>query len=118
MKKVFYIILAAVLCLVSCNKSNSTLGSTQKTTNNYLPGTTWVDSEGNTLSFTKTTVSLNGSSASYTVTLESEGIATEFSVDNLKSGDKTYVYGIVSQKQKALYLREYGAAGQTHFILR
>lgn len=118
MKKFIYIILATMLCLVSCNKSNGSLGPSQATSNKFLPGTTWVDSEGNTLSFTKTTVSLNGSSTTYTVTMEAESTGTIFTVDNLKSGGKTYVSGVASSVKKALYLAEYGSIGQAHFILK
>lgn len=118
MKKTIRLIIAlgALLCLCSCNKDGSSPLSPY-TTNNNLPGTSWVDDAGDVLSFSKTEVTLNGSSATYKVSLEVDQ-TTQFSVDDLTSGGKTYVSGVASLQNKVLYLKEYGNKGQLHFELK
>lgn len=113
MRKIFCILVTALLFLVSCKKDN---GGNIDLYYNFLPGTTWSDSNGNTVTFTKTTITINDCSASYSVTTGSEKIATFFSIDDLKVGDKTYVSGSAYEAEKMLSLIQYGGSGVDRFI--
>lgn len=116
MKKLFTIIIAAaaVLALASCSKDSP---ASQASSNRNLPGTVWEDDLGNVLTFTGTQVCLNGCIGTYTVVMEFE-TTTKFSADNLTSGGVTYVSGVASLLDDALYLRERGGRGQLHFTLK
>ena len=104
MKKILILMTVAMLCAVSCSKDNGA-SSQSSSSSKFLPGTTWADSNGNTVTFTSTTISINGTaSASYSVTSEVDGIATYFSINNLKFGDITYVSGSAYVSQQLLNL--------------
>ena len=110
MKKILILMACVMLCAVSCSKDNGT-SSQSSSSSKFLPGTTWADNNGNTVTFTSTTISINGTaSSSYSITAEVDGIATYFSINNLKFGDITYVSGSAYVSQQLLNLTQGGGA--------
>lgn len=110
MKKFVIIILAfvAVACLSSCNKNKN------DSVSNFLPGTSWSDGT-TTVTFTKSTISANGASASYSVTASVKGVSTFFDIDNLKVGDVIYASGAGYESQDLLVLTRQGGTKLDRF---
>lgn len=99
MKKYLLFIIVAVCAITSCGKKEINVSSS-----NFLPGTTWGNTDGNIVSFTKSSISYDGATASYSIIASSEKIAVYFAIDDLKVGEKTFVSGMAYETQQQLTL--------------
>lgn len=109
MKKLVYLLAAvSLLSLASCSKVNGSSSS-------FLPGTAWEDSNGNTVTFTDKTITMNNSTSTYSITAAAPGTAVYFNIDDLKVGETVYVSGSAYEGQKILVLVKYGGTGMSQF---
>lgn len=115
MKKLLLLLTIAACAFSSCgeierNNSNSA----------FLPGTTWENTNGNIVSFTRSTISYDGTTSPYSVTAGADNIAVYFSIENLKIGEKTFVSGAAYETERMLVLNYQSSDGRgnEHFSLK
>ena len=110
MKKLICLLALTLACLTSCNTGNKN----NDNPGNFLPGTAWTDGKI-TVTFTENNITVDGVSASYSVTAAVKGVATYFNIDDLKVGDKVYVSGSAYEGDKFLVLTKQGGTGNDRF---